>query len=217
MIKINKGKEPAEWILERTTPGMTYEDAKKDVLRLALLEEQGGLCAYCMRRISFTTGKTTSTRIEHVKPQALSIAEGKSWETLSYGNMVLCCDGDIDGNGTFHCDRSKEDRIISFKPFDQTVMDTISYSSNKGTIKSSNKDYDRDFNKILNLNHPKLEISRLAVIKGLVTELGRKKIWKKRDLIDKLNYYSTPKANGKFHEYCGVIIWYLNKKIRQIG
>ena len=217
MIKITKGHEPAEWSAVRSTPGMTYEDAPKDSLRLALLQEQGGLCAYCMRRIKYTRGESTITRIEHVKPRALSLAEGKSWETLSYGNMVLCCDGDIDGNGTFHCDRSKEDRIISFKPFDQTVMDTISYSSNKGTIKSSNRDYDRDFNKILNLNHPKLEISRLAVIKGLVTELGRKKIWKKRDLIDKLNYYSTPKANGKFHEYCGVIIWYLNKKLRQIG
>ena len=217
MIKITKGKEPAEWTSERTTPGMTYEDAQKDELRLALLEEQGGLCAYCMRRISFTKGKTTTTRIEHVKPQALSIAEGKVYETLAYSNMVLCCDGDIDGNGTFHCDRSKEDQIISFRPFDQAVIDTISYSSNKGTIKSSNLDYNRDFNEILNLNHPRLEINRLAAIKGLVTELGKKKMWKKRDLIDKLNYYSTPKANGKFHEYCGVIIWYLNKKIRQIG
>lgn len=217
MIKITKGKEPAEWTSERTTPGMTYEDAKKDELRLALLEEQGGLCAYCMRRISFTKGKTTTTRIEHVKPQALSIAEGKVYETLAYSNMVLCCDGDIDGNGTFHCDRSKEDQIISFRPFDQAVIDTISYSSNKGTIKSSNLDYDRGFNEILNLNHPRLEINRLAAIKGLVTELGKKKMWKKRDLIDKLNYYSTPKANGKFHEYCGVIIWYLNKKIREIG
>ena len=217
MIKITKGPEPAEWSLERSTPGMTFEDARKDSLRLALLHEQGGLCAYCMRRIKYISGESTSTRIEHVKPQALSLAEGKNYETLAYGNMVLCCDGDIDGNGTFHCDRSKENQIISFKPFDQAVMDTISYSSNKGTIQSSNKDYDRDFNKILNLNHPRLEINRLAAIRGIVTELGKKKVWKKRDLVDKLNYYNTPKANGKLHEYCGVIIWYLNKKIRQIG
>ena len=38
MIKITKGKEPAEWTSERTTPGMTYEDAQKDELRLSLLE-----------------------------------------------------------------------------------------------------------------------------------------------------------------------------------
>lgn len=217
MIKITKGTEPAGWSVVRSTPGMTYEDAPKDSLRLALLQEQGGLCAYCMRRIKYTKGELTSTRIEHLKPRALSIAEGKRYETLAYDNMVLCCDGDIDGNGTFHCDRSKGDQSISFKLFDQAVIDTISYSSNKGTIKSSNLDYDRDFNEILNLNHPKLEISRLAAIKGLVTELGRKKIWKKKDLIDKLNYYSTLKANGKLHEYCGVIIWFLNKKIKQIG
>lgn len=217
MIKITKGKEPAEWTSERTTSGMTYEDAQKDELRLALLEEQGGLCAYCMRRISFTKGKTTTTRIEHVKPQALSIAEGKVYETLAYSNMVLCCDGDIDKGGSFHCDRSKQDQIISFRPFDKCVIDTISYSSNKGTIKSSNPNYDRDFNKILNLNHPRLEASRLAVIKGLVIELGKKKIWRKKDLVDRLDYYCNRTANGNFHQYCGVIIWYLNKKLRQIG
>lgn len=216
MIKITKGREPSEWTEIRNTPGIRFEDAPKDDLRQSLLKEQGGLCAYCMRRIVFNPGETTTTRIEHLKPRTQSIQEGKSWETLVYNNMVLCCDGDIDGNGNFHCDRSKDDMNIGFNPFDQAVFDTISYSSKDGTIKSSNRDYDRDLNEVLNLNHPRLEANRLAVIKGLVKELGKRK-WKKKDLVDKLHYYSSNTANGQLHAYCGVFIWYLNKKLRQLG
>lgn len=216
MIKITKGKEPLEWKVIRNTPGISFENAPKDVLRLSLLKEQGGLCAYCMRRVSFTPGESTATRIEHLKPRALSVKEGNEEETLSYGNMVLCCDGDIARNGEFHCDRSKGDSIIHFNPFDQAVIDTISYSSKDGTIKSSNPLYDRELNEILRLNHSRLEINRLAVLKGLIIEIGKRK-WRRKDVVDKLNYYSGRTANGQLHEYCGVIVWYLNRKLRQFG
>ena len=86
MIKITKGKEPIEWTEVRNTPGVTYENAPKDELRKSLLNEQGGLCAYCMRRVSFIPGTTTTTRIEHIKPRTLSIGEGREEETLSYNN-----------------------------------------------------------------------------------------------------------------------------------
>lgn len=216
MIKITKGKEPSEWRKVRNTPGISFENAPKDALRISLLEEQGGLCAYCMRRVSFTRGESTATRIEHLKPRSLSIKEGKEEETLAYGNMVLCCDGDIGRNEEYHCDRSKGDSTIHFNPFDHAVIDTISYSSKNGTIKSTNPVFDRDFNEILRLNHSRLEKNRLAVLKGLIIEIGRRK-WRKKDIADRLSYYSGRTSNGQFHEYCGVIVWYLNKKLRQFG
>lgn len=101
MIKITKGREPAEWTEEKNTPGITFETAHKDALRLALLEEQGGLCGYCMRRVTFEVGTLTDTRIEHLKPRTQSLAEGKPEETLAYDNMILCCNGDIDGSQNF--------------------------------------------------------------------------------------------------------------------
>lgn len=214
MIKITKGREPAEWTEERNTPGITYETAHKDALRLALLEEQGGLCGYCMRRVSFEVGTLTDTRIEHLKPRTQSLAEGEPEETQAYDNMILCCNGDIDGSQNYHCDVSKGEMEIHFKPFDAAAIATISYSSKDGNIKSSNEDYDSDLNNVLNLNHPRLAANRLAVIKGLVKEMGRK-TWKKTDITHKLNYYSTRTAGGQLHEYCGVVIWYLNKKLRQ--
>lgn len=216
MIKITKGQEPAEWTKEKNTPGMTYETARKDALRLALLEEQGGLCGYCMRRVHFEPGTVTYTRIEHLKPRTLSLAEGKPEETLAYGNMILCCNGDIDGNGKFHCDVSKDENVIHFTPFDDAAIATFSYSSKDGSIKSSNAEYNRDLNEVLNLNHPRLAANRAAVIKGLVAEMGRK-TWKRTDIAHKLAYYSGRTAAGQLHEYCGVAIWYLSKKLRQMA
>lgn len=216
MIRITKGREPAEWVEIRNTPGVAFEDVTKDELRLSLWKEQGGLCGYCMRRINVTPGLTSETRIEHIKPRKISMAEGRQEETLSYTNMILCCNGDIDGNGHFHCDRSKEDKEICFTPFDNAVIDTLSYSSKDGSIKSSNSSVDYDLRNILNLNHPRLAANRLAVIKGLVNVMG-KGIWKKSDLHQKILYYSSRNADGVLKEYCGVIIWYLNKKLKQFG
>ena len=213
MIKITKGREPAEWTEQRNTPGITYETAHKDTLRLALLDEQGG-CGYCMRRVSYEQGTVTDTRIEHLKPRTLSLAEGKPEETLAYGNMILCCNGDIDGSKNLHCDASKGEAEIHFTPFDEAAIATISYSSKDGSIKSSNADYDKELNDVLNLNHPRLAANRLAVIKGVVKEMGRK-TWKKSDITHKLTYYSTKSDRGMLHEYCGVVIWYLSKKLRQ--
>ena len=76
--------------------------------------------------------------------------------------------------------------------------------------------YDKDINEVLNLNHPRLKTNRRAVIKGLVTEMG-KDTWSKSDIQHKLTYYSSKTAGGQFHEFCGVAIWYLAKKLRQFA
>lgn len=214
MIEIKKGSEPVEWMEIKKTPGITYDTADKTKLRKSLYNEQGGLCAYCMRKIHIVEDKQSTTRIEHIKPRAISIAEGCIEETLQYNNMVLCCDGDIDGDGNYHCDRSKEDNKISFNLFNNIVFDTISYSSKDGQIMSSNAVYNKEFNGILNLNHPRLMKNRLAVIKALITELGKKQ-WKKKELKDKLDCYANKTSDGTFREYCGVTIWFLKKMLRK--
>ena len=49
MILIQKKSEPKEWQEYRCTPGVDYQSIPE--LVDALLEEQGYICAYCMRRI----------------------------------------------------------------------------------------------------------------------------------------------------------------------
>lgn len=214
MIKITKGKEPTEWTKNKNTPGIDYENADKTALRQALLEEQGGLCGYCMRRIKYIDKVVTDTRIEHLKPRALSLKQNRPEETLSYTNMILCCNGDIDNDGNAHCDRRKGEQEISFTPFDDAFIKTISYSSMDGRIKSSNKQYDEEFNTILNLNHPRLAANRHKTLEGLVSALGKGK-WKKTAIEQKLEIFRS-KTNGEYREYCGVVIWYLTKKLKQL-
>lgn len=214
MIRIQKSKEPHVWTEIRKTPGISYDDAPKDVLRDSLLKEQGGICAYCMRRIKIIDGVLTSTRIEHIKPREKSLSEGNVFETLAYGNMVLCCDGDVGKNKDFHCDRSKQNKEISFSLFDEVAMNSISYKTMDGTIASSNSVYDKEINEVLNLNNAVLKLNRSSVIKALTKELG-KRIWSKKDVLEKLERYRQKNKDGELHEYCGVVIWFLTKKLRQ--
>ena len=135
-------------------------------------------------------------------------------ETLAYGNMILCCDGDIEHDGNVHCDNSKGEQPISFTPFDGAAMNTISYSSKDGSIKSSNSQYNEEFNKVLNLNHTRLAGNRKAVIDGLIVAMG-KGSWRKSDIEHKIDYYRNRSTTGLLHPYCGVAIWFLEKRLKQ--
>ena len=61
-----------------------FDQLNKSVIREALIKEQKGLCAYCMRRIR----DNSSLSIEHIVP--VSAVPSKA---LDYWNMVACCDG----------------------------------------------------------------------------------------------------------------------------
>lgn len=207
MIPIVKSKEPNSWTLHRLTPGAVYE-ATPD-LRLALLKDQGFICAYCMRRIEDDGSKT---RIEHIVPQSAISAE----EAMDYSNMIICCSGDIEGSqhDHTHCDRHKGNDLIHFSPFSDYAASTIRYNSD-GTMKSSDNAIDDDINNVLNLNIASLKLNRKSVKDGLVRQLGKKE-WKKADLEKILLKYISKDRDGKFIPYCGVVIQYLQKKLNQL-
>ena len=62
-----------------------FNSLSKEPIRLSLLEEQSGLCAYCMRKLE-NKGKTT--HIEHWYP----LSKDKE-RALDYNNMLAVCDG----------------------------------------------------------------------------------------------------------------------------
>lgn len=210
MIKINKSSEPRSWTEYRHTPGAEYQ-ATQD-LKDALLADQGYICAYCMRRIPVSDKGTTETaRIEHVIPQS----ELSKEEAMDYGNMVICCPGAIESTAfkRSHCDRHKGETRLSFTPFDNNFVNTISYKSD-GTIFSTNAQYNEDLNKVLNLNIGLLKANRKAVRDQLITSLGKRE-WKKADIEKILKLYTEKDKTGKKKEYCGVVINYLTKKLRK--
>lgn len=191
--------------LNRLTPGASYQAIPE--LRDALLQEQGYICAYCMRRIPVRDGNSNeTTRIEHVLCRELH----KDCE-LDYHNMVVCCPGAISGN--FHCDKNKGNRDISFNLFDNAFINTLSYSTKDGTIKSSVSRYDTEMNEILNLNHALLKRNRNAVLKGVIAQLSKKPNWERTKIRNILNSWDSKDAAGLYKSYNGIVVWFLKKKL----
>ena len=91
MKHIRKRGMPREykvwWDLVRGTPQEHYhelQNPEKRILHSKLIEEQGKLCAYTMKRIDLV-----SSHIEHVKPETLCRAELVGSD-LDYENLVAC-------------------------------------------------------------------------------------------------------------------------------
>lgn len=204
MRKITKQQEPREWTEHRSTPGARYES--KPELRNSLLEEQGYICAYCMRRIPVADSNSNETmRIDHV----LSRHNHPELQ-LRYTNMVACCPRAINGN--FHCDKSKGENDISFNLFDNSFFNTLSYSSKDGTIKSTSEEFNTQINNILNLNNALLKRNRLEVLKGVINILDRKG-WSSSNIRQQIENWENKDNQGKYKAYSGIVIWFLNKHI----
>lgn len=213
MIKISKGKEPKEWEKYRNTPGVSYHAIPE--LVGSLLQEQGYICAYCMRRIPCRdNGISEDHHIEHI----LSRDKHPKLE-LNYNNMVICCPGSIGVEA--HCDRKKDNCDITFDLFDADFIATLSYESD-GKIVSSHPVYNKEINEKLNLNTPLLKANRKeswrAVVKELVSRRGNK-AWDRPTLLKYLQKYSSKQnKDGKLQyiPYCGIVVYNLQKKLKQL-
>lgn len=113
----------------------------KAVVLESLMEEQGHLCAYCMRKIPLKKGNPTAT-IEHLNPQNAAAEE----EKLNYRNMLAVCPGNRNATDNKHksCDAfrgslpvSKQDMIVN--PLNASTLREIKYKGN-GIIYSDNKE-----------------------------------------------------------------------------
>ena len=223
MIQIKKNPEPRKWLEYRSTPGVDYQSIPE--LVDSLLEEQGYICAYCMRRIPSKDrlykrdGKTFVHTNEDHRIEHMLSRENHDDKKLDYSNMVICCPGHI-GNED-HCDRLKDNKDISFSPLDANFIATLSYKMD-GAIVSSNESYDKEINEVLNLNTPILKENRKniweAVKKELIVQKGEKS-WNKAILSKYIKKYSSKtRKDGKIKltPYCGVVLFFLQKKLKQM-
>lgn len=209
MRKIVKQKEPKEWTEYRLTPGVEYRPIPE--LRDALLKEQGYICAYCMRRIPVKDRNSNeTTRIDH----KLSRKNHPELQ-LNYTNMAICCPGAIDND--FHCDKLKEENDITFDLSDDRFFETISYSSKDGEIKSSDEEYNRQMNRLLNLNHSLLKRNRLGTLRGVIAMMNKenRKGWTAADIRRMIEIWDNKDSDGQYKPYNGIVLWFLNKRLRQ--
>lgn len=176
----------------------------KDNLRDKLLEEQGFICCYCMNRIAFRNSK-----IEHFKPRSIFRIE-----QLDYSNLFVAClggQGKSPNNQT--CDTKKGNGILENIYLLENIEKYIEYKKD-GFIFSENSDIDEELNEILNLNHKILQKNRKKALEELRTNL---KDWKISTLKSNLNKYKNKNSKGKYRPYCEMIVYFLNKKLKQKG
>ena len=213
MLYIKKGKQPDSLIQYRKNKFAYFDGYQgKAEIRQKLLEEQGYLCAYCMRRID-----ADHMKIEHWYPEdRLSDAE-----RLDYTNMLGACLGHIHGTkgADDTCDTHKQNTVITVNLQEMAALKKIQYRSATGEIYSEDEKIQEDLNRTLNLNSSKhlLMANRKAVLDAAIMELGKmqqKGIWSHKIMESMKAVYEKTDSDGKKKEYAGIVLWYLEKRLK---
>lgn len=221
MIEIKKNNEPNKLANYRRENNATYADMPKDVKAAvleSLMNEQGHLCAYCMKRIPVRHGYLGAT-IEHIQPQN----ETGEDERLKYRNMLAVCPGNRDAtdDGQKTCDARrgslpKDKQSLIVNPLKKETLSSINYHEN-GIIYSTIEDVDKDLNHKLNLNCeslllPDTRASALQELQKKVNQDNPGRIASKEYFRDLLSKYSQYKE--KRTPYVGILINWLEKKAK---
>lgn len=215
-----------------------YEDVKNNVSRndfirdevlTSLLEEQGYLCAYCMKEITLK-----NSSIEHIIGQNYiknDVEIGKE-NQINYDNFLAVCDGKS-CKDNLHCDKNRanyqKNRPLFVTPLENRIMQNIKFSE-KGMIYykefleieeieklKNHNELDEDSNikydlqEVLNLNCENLKSKRVNLINALKRFT---KNWSNQERIRKeLDKYLS-KSNNKYEELSQVAIYFLGKKLK---
>ena len=232
MRYIEKHAEPRSLTAYKQQPHAYYDGCNKEDIRKRLLEDQGYLCAYCMRRIpeeitveddmkaeDGIVKKAQKMKIEHWLPESQCTEQQK----LDFHNMLGVCMGNA-GHPYREttCDAHRKDKILTINPLDRDMVKKIRYNTHTGEILSDDTQINDDLNNTLNLNYEGSDFSlplnrrnALAVCLTKIQVQSRNKPgnWRKSLLQKMLKAYENKDTNGKYIEYSGIVIWYLRKKL----
>jgi len=203
--------EPRSLKTYRSTPRAAYDSCNKADIRASLLNEQGFIYAYCMRRI-----KSKTTDIEHYSAQS-----NDSKLKLNYGNMLAVCNvSEGRPSKAQHCDKSRRNQVLTINPLIKNCEKKIKYGSD-GEIYSDNELINHDLNKKLNLNLPRLMKNREKFVEEVRVALNRKykntanKTWQKSDLSTEIKRLKS-REDDKFVPFCQAAIFYLENKLARL-
>lgn len=225
MIPITKKAEPdglAELRQQAIERGLSPEEAYdtlcnplKEHVRDSLVEEQGGLCAYCMCKIPRSdAGDQPPINIEHFISQnpvsRMDVGQG-----LDYNNFFAVCHGNRGRRGTrrkrdLTCDAHRGNtELRKVNPLDPTTLASIYYDL-QGKIYATDPDAQFDLDHTLNLNCPSAPqpAERKAVLETLLNDLNNIPQ-------EMLENYCTQVLSNFLSEsnpktpYVGILIWYL--------
>lgn len=222
MIVVQKGKEPNSLLAFRKQhPDADYEDMPTNVLkdvRSQMWEEQGHLCAYCMKKIE----DLRDVRVEHCKPRHPQdeIKHDKK-ATLEFKWMLGVCYGNSIEKGVkpedTTCDAHKGNAELTINPFDKLSVRKIKYKAD-GSIYSDDADINEDVTEILNLNCEAVSLpeTRKNVLNVLKNEIAEKCKGKSHDayIRELERIYDRLVYQRNLTPYCGIIISWLEEKLK---
>ncbi|WP_273698073.1 hypothetical protein [Selenomonas noxia] len=212
MLYIQKNPPPGTFIQYQKTNGACFDGMDtnvKNALRTALLTEQGYLCAYCMTPLENAPDKV---KIEHYVSR-------DSENELVYKNLLAVCYG---GEGKppreQTCDTHKGNIVLSVDPQNKAHIEQIRYEMS-GAVLSQNKPIMADLDNVLNLNCPRLIAARKKVLMALFAVMKRDKQDKSavKGYLEKKLRTCQERKKGRASPYCGILLWYLQRRIRQCG
>lgn len=232
MIPITKKAEPdglAELRQQAIDQGLAPEEAYdtlcnplKEHVRSSLVEEQGGLCAYCMCRIPRSdAGDQPPINIEHLISRnpvsGMDVGQG-----LDYNNFFAVCHGNRGVKGTrkkrdLTCDAHRGNtELRKVNPLVPSTLTSIHYDM-QGKIAADDPDVQFDLDQTLNLNCPSAPqpAERKAVLDALLNDLNNIP----QEMLENYcaqvlsNYLSE--SNPKT-PYVGILIWYLQSLLEAL-
>jgi uncharacterized protein (TIGR02646 family) len=214
MRTIRKNNPPKELIKYGKEKFSTYQSYKyTKELRQSLVDEQRGICCYCMSRIEpeLKSGET-EMKIEHWQCQ-----KNFPEKQLDYDNLLGACKGNEGAPPKEqHCDTRKGDKPLSKNPANPAhcVESFIFYKFSDGTIFSNDKKFNKELNDILNLNISYLRNNRKSVLLNYLRGLDKKRGqrgWDKAFLEKELAQWNGENDNDNLAPYCQVIVYWLKK------
>jgi uncharacterized protein (TIGR02646 family) len=238
MIKIKKKSAPASLeelktrlVSRALTPEEEYKKLKgrrKAEVLNSLMEEQGHICAYCMRTIPdsrVTISTIPDVSIEHWIARN-SMGDSSmlgSGLGVEYTNLLAVCSGgkvprgSLPGN-ELTCDAKRGNTPLTVNPLKEETLSSIFYKQN-GEIAATNPIIERDLVETLNLNcvHfsalPDGRKQALAPIESEIASLASTEDMLNRcyELLELYESETDPKT-----PYCGIILWWLKDYIKAL-
>ncbi len=216
MRPIVKRQEPASLAAHRRSHPQDFEGYEdKATLRAALVDEQRGLCCYCMGRIKTNHNKM---KVEHWRCQQRYLED-----RLRYGNLLGACYG---GEGSppelQHCDTSKGELDLRWNPANPAhrIEARIRYDPD-GRIRAYDPSFDDELNKVLHLNVQVLQAGRESVYRSVADWLRSEKARARgpipRERLERArNRYSS--RDGMLTPFSQVAVWVLDQRLaRMVG
>lgn len=194
-----------------STDWSLIETTCKDSIRAKLCEDQGGLCAYCMRRIQPVGYRQTTaangSKIEHLAARSEAPNQMFDWE-----NLAAVCGGE---SPTRTCDALRGNAPLPINPYRRPPdVDAIFSYTRAGEIHSKDK-LGCEAIILLNLNAPSLVGNRKSALDALRRAIRKDdRVGEIQRLYDRA---ATPNQQGQLEPHVGAVLDYLRKKLRSKG